>query len=120
MRYRWEPVAGEAGLTDEQAAAQPADYLAAALADDLAQGPVAFDLHLVLGAPSDPVGDPTAPWPEDRPSVVAGRLELFELADVDALIFDPTRVTPGIECSDDPILAARSAAYGASYAHRAG
>ena len=118
VRYRWEPVAGEAGLTDEQAAAEPADYLAVALADELAGGPVAFDLHLVLGAPEDPVGDPTAPWPDDRPSVVAGRLELFELADVEALIFDPTRVLPGIECSDDPILAARSAAYGASYAHR--
>ncbi len=120
VRYRWQPVAGEAGLSDEQAAAQPPDYLAAALADDLARGPVAFDLHLVLGAPGDPVDDPTAPWPDDRPQVVAGRLELDGLADVEALIFDPTRVIAGIECSDDPILAARSAAYGASYARRTG
>jgi catalase len=120
VRYRWEPVAGEAGLTDEQAAAAPGDYLADALADDLGRGPVTFDLHLVLGAPEDPVGDPTAPWPDDRPTVVAGTLELTELADVEALIFDPTRVTAGIECSDDPILAARSAAYGASYARRTG
>ncbi len=120
VRYRWEPVAGEGGLTDEQAAAAPPDYLAAALAEDLTEGPVAFDLHLVLGQPADPVGDPTAPWPDDRPTVVAGRLELVELADVEALIFDPTRVTAGIECSDDPILAARSAAYGASYARRTG
>ncbi len=120
VRYRWEPVAGEAGLTDDQAAARSADYLAGALADDLAQGPVAFDLHVVLGEPTDPVGDPTAPWPDDRPSVVAGTLELAELADVESLIFDPTRVTAGIECSDDPILAARRAAYGASFARRTG
>ena len=50
--------------------------------------------------------------------MVAGTLELTELADVEALIFDPTRVTDGIECSDDPILAARSAAYGVSFARR--
>ena len=77
-----------------------------------------FDLHVVEGEPGDPVGDPTAPWPDDRPSVVAGTLELTALADAEPLIFDPTRVTDGIECSDDPILAARSAAYGASFARR--
>jgi catalase len=118
VRYRWEPGAGEAGLSDDEASARPADYLAAALADDLARGPVTFDLHLVLGQPGDPVGDATAPWPDDRPVVVAGTLALTELADVEALIFDPTRVTDGIEFSDDPILAARSAAYGVSFARR--
>ncbi len=118
VRTRWEPRAGGAGLSDEAAAAQPDDYLARALADDLAAGPVAFDLHLVLGQPGDPVGDATAAWPDDRPTVVAGTLELTELADVDGLIFDPTRVLPGIECSDDPILAARSQAYGVSFSRR--
>jgi catalase len=118
VRYRWEPVAGVAGLSDEEAAAQAPDYLGAALDDDLAAAPVAFDLHLVLGQPGDPVGDATAAWPDERPTVVAGTLELTERADVDALIFDPTRVTPGIECSDDPILAARSQAYGVSYGRR--
>ncbi len=118
VRYRWEPAAGDAGLTDEQAVAAPPDYLADALADDLAAGPVRFDLVVVLGTEGDPVGDATAPWPDDRPTVVAGTLELTGLADVDALIFDPTRVTSGIECSDDPILAARSAAYGVSFARR--
>ena len=49
---------------------------------------------------------------------MVGRLELTEAADAEPLIFDPTRVTDGIECSDDPILHARSAAYGASYAQR--
>ena len=57
-------------------------------------------------------------WPDGRDVVVAGRLDLTGLADAEPLIFDPTRVTDGIECSDDPILHARSAAYGVSYAQR--
>jgi catalase len=118
VKYRWEPTAGEAGLSDEEAARRPDDYLADALGHDLAAGPVGFDLHLVLGEPGDVVGDATAAWPDDRSTVVAGTLELTARGDVDGLIFDPTRVAAGIECSDDPILAARSAAYGVSFVRR--
>ena len=105
VRYRWEPAAPGDGLPDDEALARPRDYLTDALAADLEAGPVRFDLHVVEGQPGDPVGDPTAPWPDDRPSRVAGTLELTALADAEPLIFDPTRVTDGIECSDDPILA---------------
>jgi catalase len=35
------------------------------------------------------------------------------------VIFDPTRVTGGIECSDDPVLLFRSPAYRESVARRA-
>jgi catalase len=118
VRYRWDPQVTDDGLSDEDAMARPRDYLADALDTDLAAGPVRFDLHLVIGQPGDPVGDPTAPWPDDRTSVMAGTIELGERFDAEPLIFDPTRVTDGIECSDDPILAARSAAYGASFARR--
>jgi catalase len=118
VRYRWEPAAPGVGLPDDVAVSRPPDYLAAALAADLDAGPVGFDLHVIEGQPGDPVGDPTAPWPDERPSLIAGHLGLTSRADAEPLIFDPTRVTDGIECSDDPILAARSAAYGASYARR--
>jgi len=64
--------------------------------------------------------DPTTAWPEDRETVVAGRLVLDTCTrqECDSLIFDPTRVVDGVECSDDPILQARSEAYGVSYARR--
>jgi catalase len=118
VRYRWQPVAGEAGMSDDEALARPPDYLARALREELAGGPARFDLQVIEGEPGDPVGDATAPWPEDRRSVRAGTLELTAGADVEPLIFDPTRVTDGIEISDDPILAARGAAYGVSFARR--
>ena len=51
------------------------DFLADELADRLASGPAAFDLVVHLGTDDDPTDDPTAVWPE-RPTVVAGRLEL--------------------------------------------
>ena len=72
----------------------------------------------MVGQEGDPTDDATSVWPEDRRSILAGRLELRELADAEPLIFDPTRMTDGVECSDDPILHARSAAYGVSYAQR--
>jgi catalase len=118
VRYRWQPAAGPADMGEDEAMTLPPDYLARALAGELADGAVRFDLHVVCGEPGDPVGDPTATWPDDRTSVVAGTLDITEPADVDGLIFDPTNVVDGIECSDDPILAARREAYSVSYARR--
>jgi catalase len=119
-RYRWEPGAGVETVTDDEAAQWPATHLRSALGGELARRPATFDLHIVLGAPDDPVDDPTAEWPDDRDEIVAGSLELTGLVDdqdagCERLIFDPTRVTAGIVCTDDQILHARSAAYGVSY-----
>jgi catalase len=36
----------------------------------------------------------------------------------DVLVFDPTRITPGIELSEDPVLQFRRAAYSESVARR--
>jgi len=118
VRYRWQPDAGVQGLSDEEAAARPSDYLRRGLADSLSAGPVGFALEIVVGRDGDPTDDATSVWPEDREVIVVGHLDLTDSADAEPLIFDPTWVTAGIECSDDPILHARSAAYGASYAQR--
>jgi catalase len=55
--------------------------------------------------------------------VIAGTLELTGLdtereTGTDVLVFDPVRVTEGIELSDDPILRFRERAYSASVARR--
>ena len=122
IRYRWEPDAGEAALTDEEAAAQDPDYLGTELAARLASGTASFTLHVIIGTGADDETDPTIEWPADRDEIVAGSLVLTgqpaDPDDIDKLIFDPVRVTPGIETSADEILHARSAAYGASYTRR--
>ena len=71
----------------------------------------------------DPTDDATVLWPEDRPVVELGRLEVTGIsptsaADERRLIFDPTNRTDGIDLSADPILLARSAAYAISYDRR--
>jgi catalase len=120
IRYRWDPEAGEASLTDDEAQARPSDYLTSELEERFAGGPVVFTLFAQVAAEGDDTTDPTQAWPDDREVVELGRLELTEFTGTgcDAMIFDPTNVTDGIECSADEILAARSAAYSVSYARR--
>jgi catalase len=65
------------------------------------------------------------PWPDERQQVTLGRLEVTGLAHDreqggDILVFDPTRVTDGIELSDDPILRFRPHAYAESVLRRTG
>ena len=115
-RYHFAPDAGEASVTDDEAAGRDRDYLQAELADRLARGPAVFQLELELAEDGDPVDDPTAVWPEGRERVRIAQLDITGLAfdrerDDDVLVFDPTRVTDGIELTADPILHARSGAY---------
>lgn len=120
VRYEWAPEAGEAAV-DPEATDRPADHLRRELADRLPAGPAAFTLSVVLAGDGDAVDDPTERWPDERERVEVGRLELTALVPPDAedpLIFDPVNVPPGVECSDDPLLGARSRAYGVSYARR--
>lgn len=122
-RYQFVPEAGEAAISDEEAAARDADYLRTELEDRFAAGPAVFHLDVVLAEPGDPIDDPTAAWPEDRARVRMARIELTGLAydreqEGDILVFDPTRITDGIELSDDPILRARPGAYSVSIARR--
>jgi catalase len=125
VRYRWEPDAGEQALTDEESAASPPDYLAGELAERLSRSPVVFRLTAKLAEDDDPLDDPTVAWPETRTTVTLGRLELMQL-DPDAesggeiVVFDPTRVTDGVELSDDEILATRPLAYSVSVERRLG
>jgi catalase len=80
---------------------------------------------VVIAGEDDAVNDPTVAWPEERERVEVGRLELTgpeterERGD-DILVFDPTRVTDGIEPSDDEILRFRPRAYAASVTRRSG
>jgi catalase len=122
VRYRFEPEAGESTLSEEDAKARGRDYLQEEI---LARDSTIFRMVAVLADEGDPVDDPTVAWPEERLRVVVGRLELTgpeterEQGD-DILVFDPTRVTDGIELSDDPILRFRPRAYAVSVTRRTG
>ena len=125
VRYRWEPDLGEANLDLEDATARGPDYLQDDLASRLERGPAGFTVVAQLAEDGDPTDDPTVVWPDDRQRVTLGHLDVTGLAHDreqgdDVLVFDPTRVTDGIECSDDPILQFRSDAYAESVLRRSG
>jgi catalase len=123
VRYTFVPHVTERALSPLQARRRGSDYLQHDIRDRLARGPVRFQLELQLAEPGDRVDDPTAVWPKQRQVVIAGTLELTGLdtereTGTDVLVFDPVRVTEGIELSDDPILRFRERAYSASVARR--
>ncbi|MFD4836360.1 catalase family peroxidase [Achromobacter sp. NPDC058515] len=121
VRWRLAPLDAAAAP-----AAQPrhdADYLQADLQQRLAQGPLRWRLLVTLGTAGDPTSDATRQWPADRPTVDAGILVITRSASQDEgpcrdVNYDPTVLPRGIAISDDPLLAARSAAYAASYERR--
>lgn len=125
VRWTLEPDTPGEGLEPDDAAGRDRDYLHADLGERLASAPAGFTLVAVIAQDGDPLDDPTAAWPPERERVAIGRLELTGLAsdrerDGDILVFDPTRVVDGVECSDDPILHARSWAYSESVERRTG
>jgi catalase len=122
VRYRFEPAAGERTLSEEDARALGRDYLQTEV---LGRDSTVFRLVVVIANDDDSVNDPTVAWPADRETVEVGRLELSgpdteRERDGDILVFDPTRVTDGIDLSEDPILRFRPRAYSASVTRRTG
>lgn len=120
VRWQLEPHTAFAALP---AQVDDKQFLQHDLQQRLAQGPLRWTLRLALAAPGDALDDPARPWPAERRSVDAGTLVLEQ---VDApeqgacrdLNFDPLILPAGIEASNDPILAARSAAYSESFNRR--
>src|SRR5450830_2011052 len=100
------------------------DFLEKDLMQRLASGPLRWQLKLTLANPGDPLDDASKPWIGEHTVLNAGTLVLQSSqaqADGDCrdINFDPLILPSGIEASNDPLLAARSAAYASSYLRRA-
>jgi catalase len=125
VRYSWLPQAGEASLSGDEAKRGGRDYLRHELVERLEREPIRFTLQVKIAGDGDRTGDATAQWPEDRETVDAGTLQVTDLetgrdTGGDILVFDPVRVTDGIELGDDPLPLFRSQAYSVSIERRSG
>lgn len=119
VRYSWVPEAGVANLKGAEARRRGRDYLQDEIVERLDRGPVRFTLELQIAGEGDAVHDATSVWPDERERVAAGMLELTSTKQVnEPLVFDPARVTDGIELSEDPILNFRPRAYSVSVERR--
>jgi len=122
-RYRIRPEAGEQHLDPADVARRPGNYLFDELAQRLARSAAQFHLFVQLADDGDPVDDGSLPWPDERTQVKLGTLSVTSQVTDSAvaerrLIFDPARLVDGIELSDDPLPAVRSAVYAISYRRR--
>jgi catalase len=121
VRYEWVPADGDRRLGGREAKARGRDFLQQELRERLTRGPARFTLQLQIAAPGDPVDDPSARWPSERERVDAATLEITEIdeaGDQGVLVFDPGRVTDGVELSEDPVLQFRPRAYDESVSRR--
>jgi catalase len=155
VRYSWRPDAGERTISSRDAKSRSSDYLQEDLYDRLGREPIKpirFTLQLQIASKADYerdlICDATAVWPGDRKKkeritpveggkecdrfIDAGILELTGLAGEasdanDVLVFDPMRLTEGIEAPifengnrvvRDEILHFRPEAYSVSVARR--
>lgn len=121
-RYRIEPDAGVHFLSAGEASNAAPDYLTNELRDRVTAGQVLFSLRVQLAGEGDRVEDPSIAWPEDRPIVDLGRLQLTALIDDNdaaqrQLLFLPDALPEGIAPAD-PMIDTRAAAYHVSYRRR--
>jgi catalase len=124
VRCDWRPEEGEARLNPLEARRRGRFHLQEGVAERLRDGrPVRWTLDVVLAGPQDDPHDPSARWASERPRFDAGTLELTEAipdpeSDGRVVVFDPMRLTDGIEPSDDPVLRFRPRAYAVSVERR--
>ena len=122
VRFRFEPERGVAFLPEDQWETAGDDHLMTGILDEL---PVRYRLLAQLAHDDDQTTDPSRAWPDDREWVDLGVVEgtgpdLEREQGDDILVNDPTRVTDGIELSDDPILHFRYHVYAESVRRRTG
>jgi catalase len=123
VKWVFEPVGGTAGLSDDDAKAKGANFLADELRQRVAGEGVAFDFVVQLAQPEDNVNSAVLPLPNDRKKISVGRLTVKSVsADSTgacvAINFNPMVLPKGIEPSADPMLAARVAPYAVSLGRR--
>jgi catalase len=124
-RYRIRPDGSGEYLDAAAAAGQTPGFLFDDIQERVSKAPVKMQIAVQVAAAGDVVDDSTVRWPNDRPEVSFGSLELTGVAPNNAeeqrhIIFDPIPRVDGIEPSGDPLLDPRAAVYLASGRRRRG
>lgn len=116
-RYTWVPEPAEAAR--EPGSGRSRDYLIEEVRERLPADPIRFDLELQLAEARDNPHDPASQWPAERERIRLGELTIESVDEsIAETIFDPMKLTDGIEPSKDPILHYRPGAYSVSFERR--
>jgi catalase len=123
VRWSLKPEAQPVALSPDELAKRAPDFLEQEIAERVRKGPQRWTMVVIVANPGDPTADPTKAWPADRRTIEVGTLVAQQVqAEANGpcrdINFDPTVLPAGIETSDDPFPAARSAAYSESFNRR--
>lgn len=119
VRYRMVPEPGPAPAGSFTGPDRLQDEILARLS----AGPVRFTLEIQRAGRDDDPHDPMSVWPgawEEAGTLSVTGPDPDRETNGEIVVFDPTRIVPGIGLSDDPILHYRSKAYTSSVDRRVG
>lgn len=124
VRWQFEPETPFSALDKAMLDRQPTNFLFDDLLARMRQGPLKWHLVVVVANPGDRTDNATIRWTGTHRRIDVGTLVLDHAATEAAgtcrdYNYDPLILPKGVSASDDPILAARSAAYSASFRRRA-
>ena len=125
VRWSMMPVQPFVGADAAQPTESDPNYLFDTVIARIDRQKLQWHLVVTIGKPTDPTNDATIAWPAGREQIDVGTLTIDRVeSEANAACrdvnFDPLVLPAGIESSDDPLLAARSAAYSQSFTRRAG
>ena len=120
VRWSLLPAAQPVAALPDDLAKRGPDFLEQEIAQRVASAPQRWTMTVTLANSGDPTNDPSKVWPDDRRTVEVGtlvvqKIEAEQNGPCREINFDPTVLPTGIQVSDDPFPAARSAAYMKSY-----
>jgi catalase len=120
VRWTWRATIPETSLPRKEAKAAGPDYLFDELRSRLAREPVRMELEAQIAEDGDDPHDPSSVWPQERERRRLGVLEVSAVDDDadDGIVFDPMRLTDGLEASNDPALRYRPDVYTISHSRR--
>ena len=120
VRWSLVPAVQPVPVSPDDLAKRGPNFLEQDITERVRGGPQRWTLVVTVANPDDPTADPSKAWPEDRRTVEVGTLTVQQIqAERDGpcrdINFDPTVLPSGVQTSDDPFPAARSAVYAKSF-----
>jgi catalase len=115
-RYRIRPEGNNEYLDASDVAKAAPNFLFDDITQRVAAGPVRMRILVQLAESGDVTNDSTVQWPDDRPEVSFGTIELTQVipnndAEQRQIIFDPIPRVDGMDASDDPLMEFRATTY---------
>jgi catalase len=123
VRWSFVPAAQPVAVPHDELVKRGPNFLEEEIVKRVGGGAQRWALIVTVANPGDPTADPSKAWPGDRRAVEVGTLVVQKIeaernGPCRDINFDPTVLPSGIRTSDDPVPAARSAAYAKSYNRR--